>query len=224
MIDQAQMLRDVLWEAELTGSATGRRVISERVMAALAAVPRDAFVPDALRHRAWCNGPLPIGLGQTISQPFIVALMTDLLDTRPGHTVLEIGTGSGYQAAVLSRLVHQVYSLEILPELARAAAGRLSAQGYANVRVIQGDGYAGLADQGPFDGILVTAAAPHIPPPLLAQLKRGAHLVIPVGPPGGVQTLRRLTRVDAQDHVESEDLLDVAFVPLTGMGGQHAPG
>ena len=224
MIDQAQMLRDVLWEAELTGSATGRRVISERVMAALAAVSRDAFVPEALRHRAWCNGPLPIGLGQTISQPFIVALMTDLLDTRPGHTVLEIGTGSGYQAAVLSRLVQQVYSLEILPELARAAAERLKAQGYANVLVIQGDGYAGLADQGPFDGILVTAAAPHVPPPLLAQLKPGAHLVLPVGPPGGVQTLRRLTRVDAQDHVESEDLLDVVFVPLTGLGGQDVPG
>ena len=219
MIDHAQMLRDIRWETELTRLATGRAVLSERVMDALAAVPRDAFVPEDLRARAWCNGPLPIGLGQTISQPFIVALMTDLLETRPEHVVLEIGTGSGYQAAVLSRLVRQVFSLEIIPELARAAARRLAELGCGNVRVIQGDGYAGLAEQGPFDGILVTAAAPHVPPPLVAQLKPGARLVIPVGSPGGVQTLRRLTRLDGQDQVRVEDLLDVAFVPLTGALG-----
>lgn len=218
MIDRETMLQDICREAALTRQATGRAGFSDRVMAAMAAVPRDAFVPEGLRARAWCNGPLPIGHGQTISQPYIVALMTDLLETRPEHVVLEVGAGSGYQAAVLSRLVRQVYSLEIVPELAEAAARRLARLGCANVRVSLGDGYAGLPEAAPFDGILVAAAAPEVPAPLVAQLKPGARLVLPVGPPGGAQDLLRLTRRD-DGGVDVEDLLGVAFVPLTGGHG-----
>lgn len=218
MTDLEQMLRDIRREAELTRDVTGRAAFSARVMDALAAVPREAFVPEDLRARAWCNGPLPIGCGQTISQPYIVALMTELLETRPEHVVLEIGTGSGYQTAVLSRLVRQVYSLEIIPELARAAARRLAGLGCGNVQVRQGDGYAGLPEAAPFDAILVTAAAPHVPPPLVAQLKTGAHLVLPVGPIGGIQNLLRLTKRE-DGGVDVEDLLGVAFVPLTGGHG-----
>ena len=151
------------------------------------AVPRHLLVPAEEEADAYDDTPLPIGHGQTISQPFIVALMTHLLAPRPDHVVLEVGTGSGYQAAILSRLVRQVYSIEIVPQLAERAADRLNALGYANVNVRQGDGYAGWPEHAPFDGIIVTAGAERIPAPLLAQLKPGGRMVIPLGPPDDQQ-------------------------------------
>ncbi|KAF0103843.1 MAG: protein-L-isoaspartate(D-aspartate) O-methyltransferase [bacterium] len=215
MDEREGMLRDIRREAELTHHWLGKDVIDARVMAAIAAVPREAFVPPGLRPRAFDDGPLPIGHGQTISQPFIVALMTDLLRPRAGDTVLEIGCGSGYQAAVLSRLVRRVYSLEIIPEMAAAAAARLAELGYDNVEVRHADGYAGLPEHAPYDGILVTAAAPHVPPALTEQLAPGARLVIPVGRQGWSQELRVLERrVDGG--LDARTVLDVAFVPLTG--------
>ena len=215
MLDPAQMLRDIRLETEITRPYTGQSALDERVLTAMASVPRELFVPTSLRHRACENGPLPIGHGQTISQPFIVALMTDLLATRPEHRVLEVGTGSGYQAAILARLVSKVYSLEIVAALAERAAGRLRSLGLDNVEVRQADGHAGLAEQAPYDGILVTAASPSVPPALLAQLKPGARLVAPVGQPGWSQTLKVLEK-HADGRVSERDVLDVVFVPLTG--------
>lgn len=215
MNDREQMLRDIRWEMALTRSHFEKEAFDERVMEAMAAVPREIFVPKALRHRAFHNGPVPIGQGQTISQPYIVALMTDLLATKAEDTILEVGTGSGYQAAVLSRLVQQVHSLEIIPELAAGAAGRLETLGYLNVKVHRADGYSGLVEFAPYDGIIVTAAAPHIPPALLAQLKPGARLVIPVGRPDGPQELRVLEK-HPDGSVGERNVLSVAFVPLTG--------
>jgi len=209
------MLRDIRWEVEMTRQYLHKDALDERVMAAMTAVPRDIFVPVELRHRAFDNGPLPIGHGQTISQPFIVALMTDLLDPQAGDTILEIGCGSGYQAAVLSRLVKQVHSLEIIPELAAAATSRLESLGYRNVRVRCADGYGGLPAHAPYDGIIVTAAAPHVPPALTAQLKPGARLVIPVGRPGWSQDLLMLEK-RADGGVDERVVLSVSFVPLTG--------
>ncbi len=210
-----RMLRDIADEIAFTRAEIGRAAFDPRVLAALAAVPREEFVPAERRLFAYANGALPIGHGQTISQPYIVALMTDLLAPRPDDIVLEIGTGSGYQAAVLSRLVRQVYSIEIVAPLALAARERLERLGCANVAVRHGDGYRGWAEHAPFDGIVVTAAAPHVPPPLVEQLKPGGRLVIPVGHPGGYQQLR-LVEKDAAGAVGQRDLLAVAFVPLTG--------
>lgn len=215
MGERERMQRDIQREVALTRHWLGKDALDARVMAAMAEVPREAFVPAGLRARAFDNGPLPIGHGQTISQPFIAALMTDLLRPRPSDTVLEIGCGSGYQAAVLSRLVRRVYSLEIVPELAAAAAARLAALGYDNVEVRHADGYPGLPEHAPYDGILVTAAAPQVPPALLDQLAPGARLVIPVGRQGWSQELRVLEK-RADGSVEARSLLDVAFVPLTG--------
>jgi protein-L-isoaspartate(D-aspartate) O-methyltransferase len=157
-----------------TRAETGLAAMSPAVRDAMARVERHRFVPEAERERAYGNFPLPIGAGQTISQPYIVALSTDLVAPRPGHTVLEIGTGSGYQAAVLAEIVAQVYSVELIADLGRAAATRLAAAGYANVEVRIGDGYAGWPEKAPFDGIVVTAAAPRVPPALVEQLKPGA--------------------------------------------------
>jgi protein-L-isoaspartate(D-aspartate) O-methyltransferase len=213
--DREQMLKDIRWEAEMTRAYFRKDTLDERVMEAMAAVPREAFVPEGLVYRAFHNGPLPIGHGQTISQPFIVALMTDLLDTEPDDTILEVGTGSGYQAAILGRLVKQVYSLEIIPELAAEAALRLEALGCANVKVRCTDGYAGLPEHAPYDGIIVTAAAPHVPPDLVEQLKPGARLVIPVGRQGWSQDLRVLEKRE-DGGISEWDVLSVAFVPLTG--------
>jgi protein-L-isoaspartate(D-aspartate) O-methyltransferase len=215
MNDREQMLRDIRWEAEMTRSQIRKDAFDPRVMESMADVPREAFVPEELRYRAFQNGPLPIGHGQTISQPYIVALMTDLLETEPGDTILEIGTGSGYQAAILSRLVKQVYSLEILPRLAADAALRLETLGCLNVEVRCADGYAGLAEHAPYDGIIVTAAAPHVPPALVEQLKPGARLVIPVGQPGWAQELLVLEK-RPDGSMEERDVLGVSFVPLTG--------
>ena len=194
---------------------TGLAELDERVMAAMAAVPREQFVLPAYRHLAYQNTPLPIAAGQTISQPLIVALMTHLLDPQPEDVVLEVGTGSGYQAAVLAGLVSRVYSVEIVEELATEAAGVLARLGYDNVSVRAGDGYAGWPEHAPFDGIIVTAAAEEIPPPLLQQLKPGGKLVIPVGEEHGYQELL-LVEVGDNGEVRERSMLPVRFVPLTG--------
>jgi protein-L-isoaspartate(D-aspartate) O-methyltransferase len=182
------------------------------VLSAMSAVPRHLFVPDNLSSRAHDDTPLPIGYGQTISQPYIVALMTEWAMVKPGDKVLEVGTGSGYQAAVLSEITDNVFSVEIRADLAREAAERLQSLGYSRVRVMSGDGYLGWPGEGPFDAILVTAAAPKVPPALAEQLKEGGRLVIPLGDPGGAQTLVRLRRV--QGELKEEDRLPVRFVPL----------
>lgn len=221
--DTARMLRDIEAEVHYTRTLIGRDAFDPRVMAAMAEVPRHLFVPEGERDQAYANGPLPIGWGQTISQPYIVALMTDLLACGPGDQVLEIGTGSGYQAAVLSRLVRQVYSLEIIPHLATAAAERLARLGYENVSVRQGDGHRGWPEQAPFDGILVTAAARAIPPALVGQIRPGARLIIPVGQPYAHEELLLLEK-DPDGALSLTKVLGVAFVPLTGGGDAQADG
>jgi len=189
-----------------------RDITAPRVLIAMGAVPRHRFVPEAMASRAYGDHPLPIGEGQTISQPYIVALMTQWAEVQPGDRVLEVGTGSGYQAAVLAELTDQVWSIELLPELARRAAARLKELGYGRVRVRCGDGYRGWPEAAPFDAILVTAAAPRVPPALTAQLKEGGRLVIPLGPPGEPQTLMRYRQV--QGKLLEEASLAVRFVPL----------
>jgi len=175
-------------------------------------VPRHRFVLPQFLGQAYADHPLPIGYGQTISQPYIVALMTDLLDLEPGERVLEIGTGSGYQAAVLAELVDEVYSVEIIPELAESAAQRLKELGYDNVRTKQGDGYYGWGEYAPFDAIIVTCAPDHVPQPLVNQLAEDGRLVIPIGPPGGYQTLWQY--VKEKDGLKAYNLGGVRFVPL----------
>ncbi len=189
-----------------------RGVTDSRVLDAMRTVPRHEFVPREQMARAYEDRPLPIGEGQTISQPYIVALMTELLDVQAGEVVLEVGTGSGYQAAVLAELTDRVYTVEILPKLARRAEGTLDRLGYARVQTDNADGYFGWAQHGPYDGIIVTAAPDHIPAPLVQQLREGGRMVIPVGPTGSYQTLWRFTK--QQGKVVSENITDVAFVPL----------
>ncbi len=218
MNDLESMLQDIRWEVEVTRRYIGKDALSPRVMQAMREVPRERFVPEEMRSLAFRNGPVPIGHGQTISQPYIVALMTDLLEPEPQDVILEVGTGSGYQAAVLSRLVERVYSLEIIEPLALEARQRLAELGYDNVEVRHADGYAGLPEHAPYDGIIVTAAAPIVPPPLIEQLKPGARLVIPVGQPGWSQTLKVLEKRQ-NGEIHERDVLDVAFVPLTGSLG-----
>jgi protein-L-isoaspartate(D-aspartate) O-methyltransferase len=197
--------------------ALGRRYIAPSVLAVMRQVPRQAFVPERERRAAYADRPLPIGYGQTISQPFIVALMTDMLAVDGDAVVLEVGTGSGYQAAVLSELVREVHTIEIIPELAATAATALDELGYANVTVHVGDGYFGLPGAAPFDGIMVTAAAGQIPPPLIDQLKPGGRMVIPVGSAFLLQYLM-LVEKDAEGAISTRQTLPVAFVPLTGGG------
>lgn len=215
MKDLDALIRDIEDDAQATADWTGKAQFAPRVMRALRAVPRDEFVPEELKIFAFDNSPLHIGYGQTISQPYIVALMTDLLCLSPSDTVLEIGTGSGYQAAVLSQLVARVFTLEIIPELAASAAARLVRLGCRNVAVSAGDGGLGWPEQAPYDGIIVTAAAPTIPLPLIAQLRVGRNLVIPVGQAYGPQQLILGTK-QADGTLTSRVVLDVAFVPLTG--------
>jgi protein-L-isoaspartate(D-aspartate) O-methyltransferase len=190
----------------------GRGVRDLRVLEAMRTVPRHLFIPESYRDRAHEDGPLPIGMKQTISQPYMVAIMTELLDPKPDDRVLEVGTGSGYQAAVLSGLVGHVYTIEIIPELAERARRTISTLGYGNVTVITGDGYRGLPEQAPFDGILVTAAPVEVPKPLLEQLRLGGRLVIPVG--GRRQYLQVLQRTE--EGIETKTLFGVRFVPMTG--------
>lgn len=208
------MLESIEHSVRDTADYTSRDSLSPAIMDAMARVKREQFVLPEYRHLAYDNTPLPIAAGQTISQPLIVALMTDFLEPQPDHTVLEVGTGSGYQAAVLSLLVKQVYSIEIVPELATDAAQRLTSLGYNNVTVRAGDGYAGWAEHAPFDGIIVTAAAAHIPQPLLEQLKPGGRLVIPVGEHLGYQELLVL-EVNNKGEISERSILPVRFVPLT---------
>jgi len=217
--EMAHMLEDIRLEIELTQGYTGYKQFSESVMAAMAAVPRHRFVPEEMQLFAYANGPLSIGHGQTISQPYIVALMTELLAVGPGSRVLEVGTGSGYQTAVLSQLVDKVYSIEIVEPLASAARQRLQSLGYANIETLSGDGYLGWPEHAPYDGIIVTAAAPHIPEPLIEQLKSGGRLVIPVGRPFSGQELVVVEKgFDGKTH--TRQVLPVAFVPLT-RGASH---
>lgn len=190
-----------------------RGVRNPRVLAAMREVPRHLFVDAAHRDQAYEDHPLPIGSNQTVSQPYIVALMTELLDLGPKEKVLEIGTGSGYQSAVLGKLAAHVYSIEILPDLARAAAERLKKLGYENVTVKAGDGYRGWPQEAPFDGIIVTAAPERIPQPLLDQLAPGGRMVIPVG--GFFQELKVFSK-DKEGKITEKDILPVRFVPMTG--------
>ncbi len=190
-----------------------RGVRDEAVLSAMRSVPRHRFVPERLTAFAYDDRPLPIGHGQTISQPYIVACMTELLRIRPGARVLEIGTGSGYQAAVLACLTAEVYTVEIIPELGRQAQERLKTLGYGTVRTRVADGYHGWDQHAPFDAIIVTAAAEYIPPPLIRQLKDGGRMIIPVGSPFLTQTLMLVEKTAGK--VRTRSLLPVRFVPLT---------
>lgn len=212
-----RMVETIAALAELDTAPLGSQGIDASVLAAMRQVPRHEFVPDDLRDQAYANRPLPIGYGQTISQPYIVAVMTDLLDPEKDDVVLEVGTGSGYQAAVLAPLVDRVYTMEIVEPLAQQAAEQLDALGDDNVVVRQGDGYYGWPEHAPYDGIVVTAAASHIPPPLVNQLKPDGRMIIPVGPPFMAQNLM-LVEKDGQGRVHTRVLLPVAFVPLVGDG------
>ncbi|MGD8629246.1 MAG: protein-L-isoaspartate(D-aspartate) O-methyltransferase [Gammaproteobacteria bacterium] len=198
-----------------TGEALEGESIDPRVLQAMATVPRHVLVPEALRDAAYENRPLPIGHGQTISQPYIVALMTNLLALQPGDKVLEIGTGSGYQAAVLAELGMQVFSIEIIEPLGELARANLAALGYDDIEVRIADGYYGWEEQAPFDAIIVTAAASHIPPPLIRQLRPGGHMIIPVGSRFMVQQLVLVDK-DENGEVTTRQILPVRFVPLTG--------
>lgn len=209
------MVREIEADVRETRLWIGKKKLSPRVMDVMGTVPRHQFVPRDHRMDAYENRPLPIGHGQTISQPYIVALMTDLLALGLDAVVLEIGTGSGYQAAVLSALVKSVYTIEIIKPLAESAQARLKALGYANVTTRISDGYFGWEAHAPFDAIIVTAAAGHIPPPLIAQLKPGGRMVIPVGNPFLTQHLTVVEK-DSAGQIKTRQMLPVRFVPLTG--------
>ncbi|HTP82282.1 MAG TPA: protein-L-isoaspartate(D-aspartate) O-methyltransferase [Alphaproteobacteria bacterium] len=213
MATHKDLLEDIRRDFADTASWTGRAAPSPQLMAALAAVDRARFVPPSEIGYAYLNTPLPIGHRQTISQPYIVAIMTDLLDLAPEDTVLEIGTGSGYQAAVLARLARHVYSIEVIPDLAARAAETLQRLGYPNVEVKSGDGRAGWPEKAPFDAVIVTAAAAEIPAALVEQLKPGGRMVIPVGAPDGDQRLTVIEK-SASGETRSRVVLPVAFVPL----------
>jgi protein-L-isoaspartate(D-aspartate) O-methyltransferase len=215
--ERERLMQVVAAQMRDSRATTGRPSLSPRVTAALNQVPRHAFVPPDQQPSAYQNRPLPIGHGQTISQPYIVALMTELAQPQPDHKVLEVGTGSGYQAAVMARLVRTVYSMEIIEPLGLAARERLQTLGYRNVEVRLADGYHGWEEHAPYDTILVTAAASHIPPPLIRQLKPGGRMVIPVGAAFLVQQLM-LVEKNADGTVSTRQILPVAFVPLTGSG------
>ena len=207
------MIDTIALEARDAEPWVGKAGIDPRVIAAMAKVPRHEFVPLDVVSAAYENGPLPIGHGQTISQPYIVALMTDLLRPKPEHVILEVGTGSGYQSAVLSLLVSRVYSIEVVRPLAEEAAVRLQRLGYNNIETRWGDGYQGWPEHAPYDGIIVTAAAQDVPEPLIDQLKPGARLIVPVGGRLTGQDLMVVEK-DAQGKTYRRSVLPVAFVPL----------
>lgn len=213
--ERQAMVAEVAAMARDFGAGTGRQSIDPRILGVLGRVPRHEFVPYLLRRNAYDNRPLPIGHGQTISQPYIVAAMTDLLKVGAGDTALEIGTGSGYQAAVLAELGVRVSSIEIVEPLARAAAERLRRLGYMSIATKIGDGYEGWPEQGPFDAIIVTAAASHVPPPLVRQLKPGGRMVIPVGAAFQIQQLL-LVEKRFDGTLTTRQVMPVMFVPLTG--------
>ena len=209
------MIGEIVADVAMTSRYIGSDELDGRVMAAMESVPRHEFVPEEIRSYAYQNRPLPIGYGQTISQPYIVALMTDLLRPEPQHKVLEVGTGSGYQAAILAELVAEVFTIEIVQELGDRAGADLARLGYDNVEVRVDDGYYGWESEAPFDSILVAAAASHVPPPLIHQLKPGGRMVIPVGSRFLTQHLV-LVEKDRDGAVRTRQILPVRFVPLTG--------
>jgi protein-L-isoaspartate(D-aspartate) O-methyltransferase len=206
--DAERAARDAMVRTQIAD----RGIRDPDTLAAMRAVPRHRFVPPDLAESAYADQPLPIGYGQTISQPYIVAVMTETLRLKPGHKVLEIGAGSGYQAAVLARIVREVFTIEIIPELGNAARERLKTLGYRNVRVRVADGYDGWPEEAPFDAIVVTAAADHIPPPLIRQLRDGGRMVIPVGSPFFVQTLMLVEK--DRGKIRTTSLMPVRFVPF----------
>ncbi len=211
MAAMASEVSDVMMVREQIES---RGVTDARVLAAMRKVPRHEFVPEHLTDAAYEDHPLPIGYGQTISQPYIVALMTELLRLTPAAKVLEIGTGCGYQTAVLAEIAAEVYSVEIVEPLAKESAARLQRLGYKNVHVKHADGYLGWPEHAPFDAIVVTAGADHIPPPLVEQLKTGGRMAIPVGEPHGEQSLV-LVEKDRDGRISTGNVIPVLFVPLT---------
>ena len=213
-IARQNMIRVIELHARVDANVVDRVTIGEAVLDVMAEVPRDEFVAEDMRSVAYEDRPLPIGHGQTISQPFIVALMTEMLELGPDDVVLEIGTGSGYQAAVLGDLAHEVHTIEIIPALAETAEAALEKLAYDNVRTYVGDGYFGVPEAAPFDGIMVTAAANHVPPPLIEQLKPGARMIIPVGSSFAFQYLM-IVEKDADGRVTTRQTLPVSFVPLT---------
>jgi protein-L-isoaspartate(D-aspartate) O-methyltransferase len=211
---RARLAGEVAAQVRETRGETGRDALSPCVEQALRTVPRHRFVPPDLVHEAYANRPLPIGMGQTISQPYVVALMTDLAEPTPGARVLEVGTGSGYQAAMLARCASKVYSIEIVKPLGERARSLLASLGYGNVEVRIGDGYKGWPEAAPFDAIVVTAAPDHVPQPLVEQLAAGGRMVIPIGSRNGVQELLVITK-DADGKAVARRTLTVRFVPLT---------
>jgi protein-L-isoaspartate(D-aspartate) O-methyltransferase len=220
MDQRTALLDEITREMRETARWTGRSELSPRVAAALAKVPREAFVASGSERVAYDNRPLPIGHGQTISQPYIVALMTDLMEVKPGDRVLEIGTGCGYQAAVLAELAGTVYSIEIVEPLGREAVERLNRLGYRNVMTRVGDGYRGWPEHAPFDSIIVTAAPREVPQPLIDQLRPGGRLVVPVGGQGAGQSLLLIEK-QPDGTVTRRAVLAVRFVPLTDKSGRQ---
>ena len=209
-----QMILEVVAETVFLTQRLGRAALDTRVINVMAKIPREEFVPVELRPYAYLNRPLPVGCGKTISQPFIIALMTDLLELQTGDAVLEVGTGVGYQAAILAELVQQVYSVEIIDELAQHAKRRLMRLGYRNIEVRTGNGYYGWPEHAPFDKIIVTAAPNLIPPPLLAQLKPGGRMVIPAGIPDEQQLM--LVEKAENGTLATSNILPVRFSELEG--------
>ena len=221
-IQLQEMLKTIEKECRYTGGLTGVHTLQEQVLKAMAAVAREEFVSEELKHYAYDNTPLSIGNGQTISQPFIVGLMTDLLEPTTDNVILEIGTGSGYQAAVLAKIVKHVYTVEIISALAEQATKRLAKLGYDNVTVLKSDGTTGYAEHAPYDAIIVTAAAPRIPKALIDQLKPFGRLVIPIGSPPGPQELTVVQKTNTGEIIQ-QAILAVAFVPFTGKINDQPP-
>ena len=211
--NRQRLVAEIIVDARRTADLTGRGVFSERILGAIGTVPREKFVPEGARRNAYANRPLSIGHGQTISQPYIVALMTDQLDLRPGDRVLEIGTGCGYQTAVLAELAAHVFTVELIPEMQTEARDRLKALGYGNISFRLGDGWRGWPEEAPFDAVIVTAAPATLPPALTAQLAPGGRLLAPVGRQHETQFLTRILRRE-DGELEEERGLPVAFVPL----------
>jgi protein-L-isoaspartate(D-aspartate) O-methyltransferase len=210
-----RLLDEIESEYRFTRGMTGKAMLGPEVRRAISNTPRDKFVPLASIDSAFDNHPLSIGYGQTISQPYIVAIMTDLLELKADDVVLEIGTGSGYQAAILSQLCRQVYTIEYVAELADQARARFERLGYDNIVTMSGNGFDGLPEHAPYDGIIVTAAATHIPGPLIEQLKAGGRMIIPVGRQYSHQELKLVIK-NQQGDIEVKDILSVVFVPFQG--------
>lgn len=212
---RADMIRAIEGDVQATSVYLQKETLDPQVLNAMRTVPRHALVPKDVRSKAYLNRPLPIGYGQTISQPYIVAIMTDLINPQPDHKVLEVGTGSGYQAAILSRVVAQVYTMEIIEALGQRGRADLQTLGYGNIEVRIGDGYYGWEQHAPFDSIVVTAAASHVPPPLIQQLKPGGRMIIPVGSRFLTQQLLLIDK-NQDGQITTRQILPVQFVPLTG--------